>query len=90
VVILFAAYWDFSFDCNVASSGLKPAVAVAVGIAVVATDAFTVGVTLGVGVASVGVLTQPVVDARTNAPINSKGSAYFNGILMYRFIILAI
>jgi hypothetical protein len=36
------------------------------------------------------VVTQPVVDARTNAPIKSKGSAYFNGILMYRFIILTI
>jgi hypothetical protein len=34
--------------------------------------------------------TQPVVDARTNAPINNSGSAYFNGILMYRFIILTI
>jgi hypothetical protein len=27
---------------------------------------------------------------RTSAPINNKYSAYFNGILMYRFIILTI
>jgi len=46
-----------------------------------------------VGVTDVVVVvfdTQPVVDERTNAPINSNGSAYFNGILMYRFIIRAI
>jgi hypothetical protein len=44
--------------------------------------------TVGVGVEVP--FMQPVVDARTNAPIKSKGSAYFNGVLMYRFIILAI
>jgi hypothetical protein len=31
-----------------------------------------------------------VVDAKTSAPINNSGNAYFNGILIYRFIISAI
>ena len=33
---------------------------------------------------------QPAVATSTNAQIKSNGSAFFNGILMYRFIILAI
>jgi len=33
---------------------------------------------------------QPLIDTRTSALIKSNGSAYFNGILMYRFIILTI
>jgi hypothetical protein len=36
------------------------------------------------------VVMQPVVDAKTSAPINNSGNAYFNGILMYRFIITTI
>lgn len=30
---------------------------------------------------------QPAVKARTCAPINSNGSVYFNGMLIYLFII---
>jgi hypothetical protein len=33
---------------------------------------------------------QPLIDTRTSAPIKSNGSAYFKGILIYRFIMLAI
>ncbi len=45
---------------------------------------------VGVTDAVVVLDTQPVVAERTSAPTNSKGSAYFNGILIYRFIIRAI
>jgi hypothetical protein len=33
---------------------------------------------------------QPVVATKASEPINNSGSAFFNGILIYRFIILAI
>jgi hypothetical protein len=33
---------------------------------------------------------QPLIETRTRAPIKSNGRARFNGMLMYRFIILAI
>jgi hypothetical protein len=50
---------------------------------------------VGVAVGEVEVLVlvrerQPLVDARTRAPIKSKGNAYLSGVLIYRFIILAI
>jgi hypothetical protein len=32
----------------------------------------------------------PLIDTRTSAPIKSNGNAYLSGVLIYRFIILAI
>jgi hypothetical protein len=61
-----------------------------VGVAVAFTVAAVVATAAGVAEEVEVLLVQPVVDERTNAPIKSKGSAYFNGILIYRFIILTI
>jgi hypothetical protein len=50
-------------------------------------------VRVAVGEAKVLVLVrerQPLVDTRTRAPMKSKGNAYLSGVLIYRFIILAI
>jgi hypothetical protein len=75
-------------------------VGVAVGAAV--GDACEVGNGVTVACCAVGALladglglvvagdVQPLIDTRTRAPIKSKGSAYLSGVLMYRFIILAI
>jgi hypothetical protein len=48
-----------------------------------------VGTLLGVGLV-VTCDVQPLIDTRTSAPIKSKGNAYLSGVLIYRFIILAI
>jgi hypothetical protein len=59
-------------------------VGVAVGVFVeVTTDAAAVGDDSE----DVFLVVQPVVALKTSAPINNKGNAFFNGMLMYRFII---
>lgn len=67
--------------------GVGEGVRVGVGVAV-AVVVLTVAVGVGDGVVVLSV--QPVVAVRMIAQINSNGSAYLNGILMYRFIILVI
>jgi hypothetical protein len=66
--------------------GVLVAVVVAVGFAVA--SAATVACAEGVAVGLLSV--QPVVALKTSAQINNSGSAYFNGILTYRFIIRVI
>ena len=48
------------------------------------------GVAVGVAVAVLFVVVQPLIETRAREPIKSKGNAYLSGVLMYRFIILAI
>jgi hypothetical protein len=68
---------------GVAALGVEVGVAVAIGVAV--------GTLLadGLGLMVAGDV-QPLIDTRTRAPIKSRGSAYLSGVLIYRFIILAI
>jgi hypothetical protein len=78
---------------NVPELGVEVGVTVALGVAVAVafTVAVAVTVALTVGVA-VGLVenVQPLMDTRTSAQINSKGNAFFNGMLMQLFIILVI
>jgi hypothetical protein len=59
------------------------------------TDGVAIGVVVGtlltdgLGLVVAGDV-QPLIDTRTRAPIKSKGNAYLSGVLIYRFIILAI
>jgi hypothetical protein len=65
------------------------AVGVAVGVAVAIGVAVGTLLADGLGLVVAGDV-QPLIETRTSAAINSNGRAYFNGVLTYRFIILAI
>jgi hypothetical protein len=73
--------------------GVTDGVGVAVGVAVAFTVAWCVVDALvadGPGLVLAGDV-QPLIDTeRTRTPMQSNGTAYFSGVLMYRFIILAI
>jgi hypothetical protein len=49
------------------------------------------GVAVGEATAVLGLADkQPLIDTRAREPIKSNGNAYLSGVLIYRFIILAI
>jgi hypothetical protein len=71
--------------------GVAVGVAVAIGVAVAFATDFAVATAVGVAVGLLVDEVQPLIDtARTRTPIQSNGNAYLSGVLIYRFIILAI
>jgi hypothetical protein len=76
---------------GVAALGVEVGVAVGVALGVAVAIGVAVGTLLadGLGLMVAGDV-QPLIDTRTRAPIKSRGSAYLSGVLIYRFIILAI
>jgi hypothetical protein len=70
-------------------------VGVAVGVGTIEGDGVVDGVAVGTLLADgLGLVVagdvQPLIDTRAREPIKSNGNAYLSGVLMYRFIILAI